>query len=94
MPRYAAELVTVLHCARRLGLRTAVVSDGPMVPFADEVDVLLSAGVGARLVFDSYAAPAVLAAILLQTMADAEPERTQHRLAAYEQLADRQSFFI
>lgn len=93
MPRYAAELVGALRTARELGLRTAVISD-VLMPFADEADVLLSAGVGSRLVFDSYAGPTVLAAILLQTMADAEPDRTQRRLDEYERLAERHDFFI
>lgn len=93
MPRYATELVTALRCARELGLRTAVLSDAPMVSFTGEVDVLLSVGTGAQLVFDSYAGPIMLTAILLQTMADAEPDRTQRRLEAYEQLAERHGFF-
>jgi hypothetical protein len=35
----------------------------------------------------------VLATALLQAMADADPDRTQRRLDAYEQLAERQGFF-
>jgi DNA-binding MurR/RpiR family transcriptional regulator len=92
MPRYAAELRAALRCARDLGLRTAVISD-MLTPFASDVDVVLSAGVGSRLVFDSYAAPTVLATVLLQAMADADPDRTQRRLDAYEQLAERHGFF-
>lgn len=92
MPRYAAELRAALRCARALGLRTAVISD-VLTPFASDVDVLLQAGVGSRLVFDSYAAPTVLATVLLQAMADADPDRTQRRLDAYEQLAERHGFF-
>ena len=93
LPRYAAETITALRYARQLGLRTAVVADAPIAPFADEVDVLLSAGVGSRLVFDSYAGPVTLAAIVLQAMADAEPARTQARLEAYEGMAERVGFF-
>jgi DNA-binding MurR/RpiR family transcriptional regulator len=93
LPRYAAETITALRYARELGLRTAVVTDAPIAPFADEVDVLLSAGVGSRLVFDSYAGPVTLAAVVLQAMADAEPARTQARLEAYEGMAERVGFF-
>jgi DNA-binding MurR/RpiR family transcriptional regulator len=93
MPRYAVELVTALRKARQLGLRTAVVADAPMVPFAGEVDLLLPAGVTARLVFDSYAAPMVLATAILQAMADAQPERTQRRLDAHERLTDQLAVF-
>lgn len=92
MPRYAAELLAALRGARELGLRTAVISD-VLMPFASDVDVSLCAGVGSRLVFDSYAGPTVLATVLLQAMADAEPDRTQRRLDAYEQLTERHGFF-
>jgi DNA-binding MurR/RpiR family transcriptional regulator len=92
MPRYAAELLDALRCARDLGLRTAVISD-VLMPFASDVDVSLCAGVGSRLVFDSYAGPMVLATVLLQAIADADPERTQRRLAAYEQIAEKEGFF-
>jgi DNA-binding MurR/RpiR family transcriptional regulator len=93
LPRYAAETVDALRSARRLGMRAAVITDVPFAPFAGDVDVLLSVGVGSRLVFDSHAAPIVLASVLLQAMADAEPARTQARLEAYEEVAQRSGFF-
>ncbi|HKT05172.1 MAG TPA: MurR/RpiR family transcriptional regulator [Rugosimonospora sp.] len=93
MPRYPTELVWALRRAREIGLRTAVLADVPMVPFAGDVDVLLYAAASARLVFDSYAAPAALAAVLLQAMADAEPARTRQRLDTHEELAERHGFF-
>lgn len=93
LPRYAAETITVLRHAREMGLHTAVITDAPIAPFADDVEVLLAAGVGSRLVFDSYAAPVTLAAVVLQAMADAEPARTQARLEAYEAMAETVGFF-
>jgi DNA-binding MurR/RpiR family transcriptional regulator len=93
MPRYAAELITALRSARDLGLRTAVITDAPMVPFAGEVDLVLTAAVSARLVFDSYAAPMVLTTAILQAMADAQPERTQRRLDAHERQTEQLAVF-
>jgi DNA-binding MurR/RpiR family transcriptional regulator len=93
MPRYAVEAVAALRAARALGLRVAVITDVPLVPFADSADVLLPTAVGSQLVFDSYAAPMTLAALLLQAMADAEPARTQARLEAYESLAEQNRFY-
>jgi DNA-binding MurR/RpiR family transcriptional regulator len=94
MPRYPAETVRALRFARRLGLRTAVVTDARFVPFAGDADVLLPACVGSRLVFDSHAAPMVLAAVLAQVMADAEPARARARLQAQEEMLAGHGFFF
>jgi DNA-binding MurR/RpiR family transcriptional regulator len=94
LPRYPAETVQALRFARRLGMRTAVISDVRFVPFAGDADVLLPAGVGTRLLFDSHAAPAVLAGVIVQAMADADPERAQERLRELEQLSAGQGVFL
>jgi DNA-binding MurR/RpiR family transcriptional regulator len=94
LPRYPAETVQALRFARQLGLRTAVISDVRFVPFAREADVLLPAGVGTRLLFDSHAAPAVLTAVIVQAMADADPVRAQERLRQHERLSAGQSVFL
>jgi DNA-binding MurR/RpiR family transcriptional regulator len=94
MPRYPAETVRALQFARRLGLRTAVVTDTRFVPFAGDADVLLPAGVGARLVSGSHAAPMMLAAVLAQIMADAEPARARARLQAQEEMLAGHGFFL
>lgn len=94
LPRYSAESVVVLRSARELGLKTAVVTDVPLVPFAHLADALLPVGVGSRSVFDSHAAPMAFAALLLQSLADAAPERTQERLEAYEALAETRGFYV
>ncbi|MEV6651870.1 MurR/RpiR family transcriptional regulator [Streptomyces sp. NPDC051219] len=93
MPRYAEETLAAIRDARSTGLRVALITDQPLGPFVDEVDVALSASTGSRLVFDSYAAPGVLSAAVLQAMADADPERTQARLEGYEQVAEQHHFF-
>jgi DNA-binding MurR/RpiR family transcriptional regulator len=94
LPRYPAETVQALRFARRLGMRTAVITDVRLVPFAGDADVLLPAGVGGRLLFDSHAAPAVLAAVIVQAMADAEPARARARLRQHEQLSAGQRVFL
>ena len=94
LPRYPAETIQALRFARRLGMRTAVITDVQFVPFAGDADVLLTAGVGSGLVFDSHAAPAVLAAVIVQAMADAEPARAHARLREYEQLSAGQGVFL
>ena len=93
LPRYAQEALTAIDHARELGLKVALVTDNPLVPFAGSADVLLPAGVGSRLVFDSHAAPMVLASLLVQAIADAAPERTQARLEAHESLSESRGFY-
>jgi DNA-binding MurR/RpiR family transcriptional regulator len=94
LPRYPAETVQALRFARRLGMRTAVLTDVRFVPFAGDADVLLTAGVGNGLVFDAHAAPAVLAAVIVQAMADAEPARARAMLHQYEQMSAGQGVFV
>lgn len=93
LPRYAEESLVALEHARDLGFKVALITDNPLVPFAGLADVLLPAGVGSRLVFDSHAAPMILAALLIQAIADAEPERTQARLEAYESLSEARGYY-
>lgn len=94
LPRYPAETVQALRFARQLGMRTAVITDARFVPFATDADVLLPAGVGTRLLFDSHAAPAVLAAVIVQAMADADPQRARDRLREHDQLSAGQGVFL
>lgn len=94
MPRHANEMLAAVRAARRTGLRIALITDLTMGPLVEAADVALTAGTGSRLVFDSYSAPGVLSAAILQAMADADPERTQLRLEQYEHAAEQHDFFI
>lgn len=89
MPRYPAGTVAALRLARRLGMATVVVADTALLPFAQDVDVLLVAPVGTGLVFDSHAAVVLLAISLLDAIANTDPQRTQERLEAHEALVER-----
>ncbi|MGW5372517.1 MurR/RpiR family transcriptional regulator [Streptomyces sp. NPDC004009] len=94
MPRHAKETLTALRVAREAGLKVALITDLALGPLAEEADTVFATGTGSRLVFDSYAAPGVLASAILQAMTDADPERTQARLEKYEQGADQHHFFL
>jgi DNA-binding MurR/RpiR family transcriptional regulator len=94
MPRHAQETLNAVQVARNAGLKVALITDLALGPVADEADVTFATGTGSRLVFDSYAAPGVIAAALLQAMTDADPERTQARLEEYEQISDQHQFFL
>lgn len=94
LPRHAHETLNAVRVARGAGLKVALITDLALGPVADEADVTFATGTGSRLVFDSYAAPGVMCAALLQAMTDADPERTQARLEEYEQIADQHQFFL
>ncbi|WP_067388778.1 MurR/RpiR family transcriptional regulator [Streptomyces sp. F-3] len=94
MPRHAHETLAAVRVARSAGLKVALITDLALGPVAEEADVTFATGTGSRLVFDSYAAPVVMCAALLQAMTDADPERTQARLEEYEQVADQHQFFL
>ncbi|MCH0566530.1 MULTISPECIES: MurR/RpiR family transcriptional regulator [unclassified Streptomyces] len=94
LPRHARETLTAVRVARSAGLKVALITDLALGPVADEADVVFATGTGSRLVFDSYAAPGLMAAALLQAMTDAGPERVQARLEEYEQIADKHHFFL
>ncbi|MFE7271657.1 MurR/RpiR family transcriptional regulator [Streptomyces sp. NPDC057623] len=94
MPRHAQETLTAVRVARSAGLKVALITDLALGPVADTADIVFATGTGSRLVFDSYAAPGVMAAALLQAMTDADPERTQARLEDYEHVSDQHQFFL
>ncbi|MFD3945544.1 MurR/RpiR family transcriptional regulator [Streptomyces sp. NPDC058579] len=94
MPRHSKETLAAMKAARGAGLRIALITDLALGPLVHEADVSFTAGTGSRLVFDSYSAPGVLSAAILQAMADADPERTQVRLEKYEQASDQYDFFL
>lgn len=88
MPRHPQSTVRTLRRARAMGIPTVLVVDTPMVDFALDADHVLVAPVSTGMVFDSHAAPTVLAMALVDGIASAHPRRTQERLEAHEALVD------
>ncbi|HEY1627358.1 MAG TPA: MurR/RpiR family transcriptional regulator [Streptosporangiaceae bacterium] len=93
LPRYPRESIELLGRCRELGFAVVTITDVAMGPAAALSDVLLPAGVGTGLVWDSQAAPMVLAVVLLQAMCDASPMVTD-RLERFEQSAERRQLFL
>ena len=93
LPRYPRESIELLGRCRELGFAVITMTDVPMGPAAALSDVLLPAGVGTGLVFDSQAAPMVLAVVLLQAMCDASP-MAAGRLETFEQSVERRQVFV
>jgi DNA-binding MurR/RpiR family transcriptional regulator len=93
LPRYPRESIELLGRCRELGFTVVTITDVAMGPAAVLSDVLLPAGVGTGLVFDSQAAPMVLAVVLLQAMCDASP-MVPARLETFEQSVERRQLFV
>ncbi|MGH3343398.1 MAG: MurR/RpiR family transcriptional regulator [Carbonactinosporaceae bacterium] len=94
LPPYPVESVRALAYARTIGIGAAVVTDNALAPFRDDADVLLRAGVTSTPVSGSRAAPYVLAALLVEAMADATPRETRRRLGEHERLVERRHVFL
>jgi DNA-binding MurR/RpiR family transcriptional regulator len=93
MPLYPGETLKALQYAKTLGLETVVVSDATYVDHDGLADRLLTARINSRLVFDSYAACAVLVSVLLDAMCDALADYAQRRLEQNERSSTRRKVF-
>jgi DNA-binding MurR/RpiR family transcriptional regulator len=94
LPRYPEEMLDALRYARTLGFSIVTITDRALAPAEPYSDVVLRAAVGSQLVFDSYAAPMVLAMALLQATCDAMPAQAQDRLEAFERSAAGRHIFV
>lgn len=93
LPRCPQETRGLVDVARTLGYALVTLTDDPLAPVADGAAVALTATVGTHLVFDSQAGPMLLAAALLDAMAEAAPTRTQQRLEDFERMAADHGYF-
>jgi DNA-binding MurR/RpiR family transcriptional regulator len=94
LPRYPEETLEALRYAQALGFSVVTITDRALAPAEPYSDVVLRAAVGSQLVFDSYAAPMVLAMALLQATCDAMPAQAQDRLEAFERSAAGRHIFV
>ncbi|NLU80099.1 MurR/RpiR family transcriptional regulator [Micromonospora sp. HNM0581] len=94
LPRYPRETLDALRTAREAHLTVVAITDSPVSPATEYADVVLTAAVGAQLVFDLHTAPMTLAMVLLQAICDAAPAETQRRLEAFEASAARRQLFL
>lgn len=94
MPRYPKETLGMMGYAKELGLRVAAVSDRVGGPVSGAAEVVLPAGVGTRLVFDSQTAAMALSAALIEALSDAAPETAQANLEDFEHRAQSLGWFV
>ena len=93
MPRYPAETLALMSYAGKLGVRIATVTDRDSQTVSRESEIVLPAGVGSRLVFDSQIAAMALSTALLEALSDAAPARAQASLEDFEHRAAALGWF-
>lgn len=93
LPRYPRETLEMMQYARKLGVRIATVTDRASDTISRFSEVVLPAGVGTRLVFDSQTAAMALSTALLEALSDAVPARVQASLEDFEHRAASLGWF-
>lgn len=94
MPLYPRETMRAIELARQAGLRIALVSDASFSDHDNIADLLLTAHVNTRLVFDSYAASAMLVSVLLDAMCSAMKGEAQKRLDQIDRSSKKRKVFV
>ncbi|WP_238412908.1 MurR/RpiR family transcriptional regulator [Saccharothrix deserti] len=94
LPRYPREMLDALLWAKRVGLRTVLVTDQPINPLTEHADLVLTAPVSSHFAFDSHAASTALCAALLHAMLAALPTERQASLEAFESMASQREVFL
>ena len=94
MPLYPRETIAALRHARQIGLNVVLVGDATFAGHAHLADLLITARINSSLVFDSYAAPAVLISVLLDAMCDAMGGEAQERLDNIDRSSKRRKVFV
>lgn len=93
LPRYPRETLEMLDYAGDLGINVAAVTDRASESVIRVSEVVLPAGVGSRLVFDSQTAAMALSTVLLEALSDAAPARAQASLEDFEHRATSLDWF-
>lgn len=93
LPRHPRESLSALTAASQHGLKCVTVTDEAGTDIVHASWATIRAPVGTSLVFDSQAAPVVVASILLEAMCDADPANVQLRLEDFESYAEASRLF-
>lgn len=91
-PRYLRSLVAQLDLAGLRGACRIVVTDSPFAPFKGEIGLYTPAVSASFVAF--HAAPLVLLNALIEEVAASDREATLAALAAFEAVAEQQSYFV
>ncbi len=93
MPLYPRETLRAIELARQAGMQIALVSDASFNDHDGIADLIIKARVNSRLVFDSYAASAVLVSVLLDAMCSSMNGEARKRLDQIDRSSKRRKVF-
>lgn len=94
MPLYPRETMRAIELARHIGMRVALVADASFTDHDGIAELLLVTRVNSKLVFDSYAASAMLVSALLDAMCSNMDGEAQKRLEEGDRSSKRRKVFV
>lgn len=92
-PRYPTEFLNILRYGSQLGFKIVCLTDSLVSPVVRMSHLTLIAPINLATLFDSYTAPMALINLLIDGVGQANPKRTEQRLAQLEEMYGRQQVF-
>lgn len=93
MPLHPRETLRAIELARHTGMKIALVADAGFNDHEGIADLLITARIFSRLVFDSHAASMAVVSVLLDAMCNAMNGEAQKRLVAIDKSSKRRKVF-
>ena len=93
MPLHPRETLRAIELARHTGMKIALVADAGFNDHEGITDLLITARIFSRLVFDSHAASMAVVSVLLDAMCNAMNGDAQKRLVAIDKSSKRRKVF-
>lgn len=94
MPLYPRETLKAIELARQMTMQIALVSDAGYPNHDGFADILLTARINSRLVFDSYAASSMLVSVLLDAMCGNMNGKARQRLDQIDRSSAKRRVFM
>ncbi|NTF91507.1 MurR/RpiR family transcriptional regulator [Agrobacterium rhizogenes] len=93
MPLHPRETLRAIELAKQTGMKIAMVADAGFNDHEGLADLLITARIFSRLVFDSHAASMAVVSVLLDAMCNAMNGEAQKRLVAIDKSSKRRKVF-
>jgi DNA-binding MurR/RpiR family transcriptional regulator len=93
-PPYAVRTLQIVSAAKERGASIVAITDTPIAPVAQQVDVVLATNVSGIGLQNSYVAPMAVANALLNALAQQMPESTSRYDQLFRMMNDWDSFLL